>query len=54
MVSSVLTRRQAIAAFAVGGPALLSSPLPADIQIAEVQTSYEDFLYRTPIKFGGS
>ncbi len=48
------TRRQAIAAFAIGAPTLLSSPLPADIQIAEVHTSYEDFLYRTPIKFGGS
>jgi L-alanine-DL-glutamate epimerase-like enolase superfamily enzyme len=50
----VLTRRHAIAAFTLGGPALLSSPLPTDIQIAEVHTSYEDFLYRTPIKFGGS
>ena len=49
-----LTRRQAIAALSIGGPALLSSPLPTDIQIAEVQTSYEDFLYRTPIKFGGA
>jgi L-alanine-DL-glutamate epimerase-like enolase superfamily enzyme len=49
-----MTRRRAIAAFTLGGPALLSSPLPADIRIAEVHTSYEDFLYRTPIKFGGS
>src|SRR5580704_8814479 len=49
----MLTRRQALA-LAVGAPALLSSPLSTDIQIAEVQTSYEDFLYRTPIKFGGS
>ena len=48
------TRRQAIAVLAAGAPALLSSPLPADIKIAEVHTSYEDFLYRTPIKFGGS
>jgi L-alanine-DL-glutamate epimerase-like enolase superfamily enzyme len=47
------TRRQAIAV-ALGGPALLSSPLPTDIRIAEVKFSYEDFLYRTPIKFGGS
>jgi L-alanine-DL-glutamate epimerase-like enolase superfamily enzyme len=38
----------------MGGPALLSTPLPADIRIDEVHTSYEDFLYRTPIKFGGS
>src|SRR5579863_8173903 len=48
------TGRQALAAFAIGAPTLLSSPLSSDIQIAEVQTSYEDFLYRTPIKFGGS
>jgi L-alanine-DL-glutamate epimerase-like enolase superfamily enzyme len=48
------TRRQAIAALVVGGPALLSGPLATDIQIAEVHTSYQDFLYRTPIKFGGS
>ncbi len=38
----------------MGGPALLASPCPNDIQIGEVRTSYEDFLYRTPIKFGGS
>jgi L-alanine-DL-glutamate epimerase-like enolase superfamily enzyme len=49
----MLTRRQAIT-LALGAPTLLSSPLPTDIQIAEVHTSYEDFLYRTPIKFGGS
>jgi len=49
-----VTRRQAIATFTIGAPALLSTPLPTDIKIAEVQTSYQDFLYRTPIKFGGS
>ncbi len=26
---------------------------PTDIQIREVKVSYEDYLYRTPIKFGG-
>ena len=26
---------------------------PTDIRIAEISHSYEDFLYRTPIKFGG-
>ena len=49
----LLTRRQALASL-IGAPALLSSPLPTDIRIAEVKTSYQDFLYRTPIKFGGS
>jgi len=29
-------------------------PFPADIQIADVRISFEDYLYRTPIKFGGS
>jgi len=50
---NLFTRRQAIA-LTIGAPALLSSPLPTDIQIDEVHTAYEDFLYRTPIKFGGS
>ena len=27
--------------------------LPTDVRIRDVQFSYEDFLYRTPIKFGG-
>src|SRR5882724_5575615 len=51
------TRRDAIRAGAgllAGAPALVSSPFPADIRIEEIQTSYEDYLYRTPIKFGGS
>ena len=50
---NLFTRRQAIA-LTIGAPALLSTPLSTDIQIAEVHTAYEDFLYRTPIKFGGS
>jgi L-alanine-DL-glutamate epimerase-like enolase superfamily enzyme len=28
-------------------------PKPTDIRIEEIKYSYEDFLYRTPIKFGG-
>ncbi len=52
--SRPFTRRKAIAALALGAPAVLSSPLPTDIKIAGVHTSYQDFLYRTPIKFGGS
>ncbi len=49
-----LTRRRAIATFAMGPSVLLANTLPTDIKIVEVQTSYQDFLYRTPIKFGGS
>lgn len=34
-------------------PALLAGRNPRDIRIEEVTFGYEDFLYRTPIKFGG-
>ncbi len=33
---------------------LLATPRPTDIRIEDVGTSYEDFLYRTPLKFGGA
>lgn len=36
------------------GLPLLRSPKASDIRIEDVSHSYEDFLYRTPIKFGGS
>ena len=36
-----------------GAPALLAGRNPRDIRIEEVTFGYEDFLYRTPIKFGG-
>ena len=52
-----LTRRDALRAcggLLAGAPAILASPFPADIRVEEVHTSYEDYLYRTPIKFGGS
>jgi len=35
-------------------PALLRAAKPTDIRIREMKFSYEDFLYRTPIKFGGT
>ncbi len=31
-----------------------ATPKPTDIQIQEVGFQYEDFIYRTPIKFGGT
>jgi len=34
-------------------PALLAGRNPRDIRIEKVTFGYEDFLYRTPIKFGG-
>jgi L-alanine-DL-glutamate epimerase-like enolase superfamily enzyme len=52
-----VTRRRAIGVcggFIVGGPMLLAAPFANDMQVTEVRTSYEDFLYRTPIKFGGN
>jgi len=59
------TRRDFLgaAAFAAmagsGGPpptraAAVSVPKPTDVEIEDVQYMYEDFLYRTPIKFGGT
>ena len=34
-------------------PPLAAAAKPTDIHIEEVTCAYEDFLYRTPIKFGG-
>ncbi len=44
----------ALAGFRSGGNVFLMTRKPTDISIEEVSTSYEDFLYRTPIKFGGT
>src|SRR5262252_9547845 len=33
---------------------VLASSKKTDIRIEEISSSYEDYLYRTPIKFGGS
>ena len=33
---------------------ILAAPRPTDIRIDEIRHSYEDYLYRTPIKFGGT
>jgi len=41
------------AARAAGAPNF-GAPKPSDIRIEDITYSYEDFLYRTPIKFGGS
>lgn len=34
-------------------PAFLAGPLSTDARIEEIQTSFEDYLYRAPYKFGG-
>jgi L-alanine-DL-glutamate epimerase-like enolase superfamily enzyme len=31
----------------------IAAPTPTDIRIAEIQHAYEDYVYRTPYKFGG-
>jgi L-alanine-DL-glutamate epimerase-like enolase superfamily enzyme len=51
-----MQRRSFLAAMGAlsGAPALLAGPRRTDIRIERVTPSYEDFLYRTPIKFGGT
>lgn len=46
--------RRSFLASALGVPALVHARKNTDIRIKEVRTGYEDFLYRTPIKFGGT
>src|SRR2546422_979980 len=51
-----LTRRSLLRS-AVAYPALFQivrAAKPTDIRIEDVNYSYEDYIYRTPIKFGGS
>src|SRR5438309_2056364 len=51
-----LTRRSLLRA-AAAYPALFQigrAAKPTDIRIEDVRYSYEDYIYRTPIKFGGS
>ncbi|MEP7363279.1 MAG: hypothetical protein ABI972_08490, partial [Acidobacteriota bacterium] len=49
-----LSRRSFLAS-AIAAPALLSATQkPTDVRIESLQFGYEDYLYRTPIKFGGN
>lgn len=47
-----LSRRSFLQALAAA-PAIHAKDMGTDVRIKELGTSYEDFLYRTPIKFGG-
>ena len=47
------TRRTFTGALA-SAPFLIGRPLATDARVREVKTSYEDYLYRAPYKFGGS
>ena len=51
----MMSRRTFLAASSAvaGAPAVIAGPRPTDIRIEQVEFSYEDYLYRTPIKFGG-
>ena len=48
-----MTRRAAVGTLATT-PFLIGRPVATDARIREVRTSYQDYLYRTPYKFGGS
>src|SRR5579862_9855268 len=53
---TTLTRRSLLRG-AAAYPALFNivrAAKPTDIRIEEIRYTYEDYLYRTPIKFGGS
>jgi L-alanine-DL-glutamate epimerase-like enolase superfamily enzyme len=52
--STRLPRRTFLGAVAFGPALLLSATRSTDIRVENVSYSYEDYLYRTPIKFGGS
>jgi L-alanine-DL-glutamate epimerase-like enolase superfamily enzyme len=49
-----LTRRSFTGAMAFGPALLLAQQRATDIRIEDIRHSFEDFTYRTPIKFGGT
>ncbi len=49
-----MTTRRAFLASALAAPAILRAKKTTDVRINEVKFGYEDYLYRTPIKFGGT
>jgi L-alanine-DL-glutamate epimerase-like enolase superfamily enzyme len=50
------SRRQFLTTLAAGAlaPAIHAKDMPTDVRIQEVGIGYEDYHYRTPIKFGGT
>jgi L-alanine-DL-glutamate epimerase-like enolase superfamily enzyme len=50
----LIPRRQLIASATIGPFAIAASGKLTDIKVDEVRFGYEDYLYRTPIKFGGT
>jgi len=49
-----MMKRRVFLASAIGFPAILRAKKPTDVRIKEIGYSYEDYSYRTPIKFGGT
>jgi L-alanine-DL-glutamate epimerase-like enolase superfamily enzyme len=48
-----MSRRELVLGAAAGTPGALGAGKPPAIRIRSIEFSYEDYLYRTPLKFGG-
>ena len=48
------SRRAFLGSLLAAAPAIHAQTMSTDVRIKELSTSTEDFLYRTPIKFGGT
>lgn len=53
-MKSQLTRRSFLGTIAAAPGLLLAAQRETDIRIEEIDFGFEDYLYRTPIKFGGT
>ncbi len=51
---TTITRRHVLGAAAVAPAILRAATKATDVRVVEIRPSYEDYLYRTPIKFGGT
>jgi L-alanine-DL-glutamate epimerase-like enolase superfamily enzyme len=53
--TAILSRRRLLAGLASGFPMLsLAAARDAEVRIDEIEPGYEEYIYRTPIKFGGN
>jgi L-alanine-DL-glutamate epimerase-like enolase superfamily enzyme len=51
---ALTSRRAFLGSLLAAAPAIHAQTMSTDVRIKELSTSTEDFLYRTPIKFGGT
>ncbi len=51
---ALTSRRAFLGSLLAAAPAIHAQTMSTDVRIKELSTSMEDFLYRTPIKFGGT